>query len=312
MSIRVRMQITLSATPERVFQALTTQSALTTWFCEQAQVNLETKQYDFGGKFTPAQAHAQHPVIEFILNRSLTYQWQILGHDTHVTLQLHPKDDKTILTLHQVTLPDSPTPPLTITLEDFWFLSLENLRRYLDGKPCDVRIDYTQPMKGNISVSVDIDAPASRVFEVLTHSSELERWIATKATVEPQQGGKYSFGWGEPDGAVRIIELVPDEKLAVQWDEPTSPTENRTNVLTWTLEDSGGKTHMTFTHSGFADEDDVRGIYGGWHNFMNWARSLAEYGANWQSPLVVTKPTDVGYAASILNHQADILEVLKQ
>ena len=42
---RIRMQITLSAEPERVFKALTDSNALRAWFSEFAEIDLSKNQY---------------------------------------------------------------------------------------------------------------------------------------------------------------------------------------------------------------------------------------------------------------------------
>ena len=79
--------------------------------------------------------------------------------------------------------------------EDFWFLALENLRRYADGKESDARVDYSNPTRGDIRHETEVDAPASRVFNVLTNPDEMNRWIATDAKVSLEQGGDHNFGW---------------------------------------------------------------------------------------------------------------------
>jgi uncharacterized protein YndB with AHSA1/START domain len=303
------MQVKIQAEAARVFQAITTTTALETWFCEHADVNLSVQQYDFWGRFTPDapdKAHGKHPIVDITDNRLLTYDWHVKSIDTRVTLKLLGRDGHTILTLRQTNTQSGSHQ--NAGLEDFWFLSLENLRRYLDGKPSEARVDFTHPMKGDIQHSTEIDASPARVFEVLLRPDELERWIATKATVDPQVGGDFDWGWGMPPA--KIIELEPDKKLAVSADEGT-PENPKTTVMTWTLEENAGKTRLTFVHSGFADDEDTSGIHAGWRNFMNWVRSIAEYGAAWQPPLVITPPDAIAYPRSILEAQDQILDDLK-
>jgi uncharacterized protein YndB with AHSA1/START domain len=196
-------------------------------------------------------------------------------------------------------------------LEDFWFLVLENLRRYLDGKSADARVDFTQPMTGDIRHETQVDASAARVFAVLTDPAEVERWIATKATLEPKIGGKYDLGWGGE--GEKIIELTPNEKLSIIMPEhPQHGNPNRTHTtMTWTLESSDGKTRLTFTHSGFAADEDVSGMYVGWRTFVNHVRSVAEYGVTWQPPLVPVSPDALGYCAAIIGAQDPLVAEVK-
>ena len=306
----VRMQIKLNASLDKVFDALTDSTSLQAWFCEHAEIT--DKSYDFWGRFTPEapdREAGRHPIATQVRGRELGYDWRLRGAVSRVTLKLLERADSTILTVRQTA--DDITGDYH--LEDFWFLMLDNLRRYLDGKPSEARVDYTLPMKGDIRHETLIDATAERVFEVLLHPDELERWIATRATVEPVVGGKYDLGWGDSTQGVRIIELVPNEKLAISLPEdPTYGNPNRKEtVITWTLEASGGKTRLTFVHSGFADDEDVSGIYVGWRTFLNAVRSVAEYGANWQPPLVVVAPDAFGYARSIVEAQGELVEELR-
>jgi hypothetical protein len=93
-----------------------------------------------------------------------------------------PREDQQIVVVRQ----EQPA------YEDFWFLSLENLRRHLDGKP-PVRCDYSQSMLGDIHHTIEIDAPPEAVYETLIKPEQLNRWIASNASVEPQIGGNYDL-----------------------------------------------------------------------------------------------------------------------
>lgn len=308
----VRMQIRLVATPERVFEALTNAQALEAWFCEYADI---TRQYySFWGRFSPEAPNretGQHPLIAQTFARELIYDWHLKGAETRVTIKLLPHDSSTLLLLWHSASETSDDH--FYHLEDFWFLALENLRRYLDGKPSDARVDYTNAMRGDIHHETLVDAPPERVFEVLLRPEEVERWIATHATIEPVIGGKFDIGWGESTQGVKILDLIPNEKLSMSVPEdPNYGNPNRAEtIMTWTLEESGGKTRLTFTQSGFDSDEDVSHIYTGWRSFLNWVRSVAEYGAKWQPPLVVLSADSVAYPASIVRAQSEIVEELK-
>jgi hypothetical protein len=66
---------------------------------------------------------------------------------------------------------------------------------------------------------------------------------------------------------------------------------------------------LTLTHSGFDDDSDVSGIYGGWRNFQNWVRSVSEYGDDWQPPIVKLRNTSYAawYPKSISQAQDELL-----
>jgi uncharacterized protein YndB with AHSA1/START domain len=309
-----RIQIGLNADPDRVFRALTEASALRAWFSEYAEVDLTRNQYDFWGKFTPKapdREAGRHAIVESVPEQVLAYRWQVAGDGTRVTYRLHPHANGTILTLRHG--PDGEQAEEPGGFEDFWFLSLENLRRYLDGKASDARVDYTNPMRGDIRHETEVDAPAARVFEVLTNPDELNRWIATNAKVQPEKDGEYNLGWmyeGTDFGASKIIDIQPNQQIVL--DLGPDPTSGKPTVVSWVMRENGGKTWLTFTHSGFDADQDVGSIYTGWRNFVNWVRSVAEYGAAWQPPISVLKPDAIGYPAAIVAAQDQLVAELRE
>lgn len=300
----LQIQIMLNAPPPNVYAALTDSDKLTAWFAEYAQVALDQKRYDFWGRFTPetpTRETGHHPLVHLDAGAGLAYHWTLHDQLTTVAYKLFAKADKTVMFVQQENL----TPDLRTTEfanEDFWFLSLENLRRHLDDKPV-IRCDFTMSMLGDIEHSVEIDAPAAAVWDALITPAQLNRWIASNATIEPHVGGAYQLGWGENLASVKILELIPNEKLAYSWTERT-PEDT---VVTWTLAESGGKTRLTLVHSGFAPTDDNRGIKIGWLNFLSWVRSLVEYGAGWQPAIKRLKPeAQPYYAAAIWEQQRSL------
>src|SRR5262249_42401224 len=161
--------------------------------------------------------------------------------ETSVDIAIHPRGDgQTVIVQHEGVKHSHDIG--FFTQEDFWFLSLENLRRHLDGKP-PVRCDFSQPMVGDIHHTLEINAPREAVFDALIKPEQLERWIASHATVEPKPGGVYDLGWGNNTSALKILEITPNETLRLSWPEGGDET-----IVTWTLEESGGKTRLTLVH----------------------------------------------------------------
>ena len=307
----LQMQVKLNHPIEQVFNALTTTDALKAWFAEEADVKLDDKRFAFWGKFTPgnpAEATGRkNEILTVEPNRLFKFRWQ-QGPDiaTEVTFQIEEKGGVTVLTvLHSRSSTDMHHAAV-YTLEDFWFLSLENLRRYLDGKPSDARVDFSATLKGNITWDTLIDASPARVFDVLIKPEYLNKWIASNAEVDPKIGGTLSYGWGGVP-PFKIVALEPDSKLAYDWDEEDPNGDMQHTVVTWTLEESNGKTRLTLVQSGFAPDADNDGIHVGWRNFLNWIRSLSEYGDTWQPPVLQIKDPAWAtiYSAAINEAQAE-------
>ncbi|MEO8612607.1 MAG: SRPBCC family protein [Chloroflexota bacterium] len=298
----LHVQIALKAEPEAIYQALT--DNLADWFAEHADVSAAEKRYDFWGRFTPGtptREEGQHPLLAYEAGKHVNFEWRSRSFESIVDIQIIARDGGNTVVVQQGN-PNNPSQDIGFsTDEDFWFLSLENLRRHLDGK-APVRCDFSQSMLGDIQHTIEIDAPPSTVFDVLIKPEQMERWIASHATVEAQVGGQYDLGWGQ---AEKILEFLPDKKLSLEGDYGDLKT-----VLTWTLEGSGGKTRLTLVHSGFAPDQNTGGLKTGWLNFMSWVKSISEYGDDWRPAIKRIQPgMESYYPASFNIAQSDLITV---
>lgn len=300
MSNVFHIQLALPASSERIFEAWT--SELPAWFAEYADVSIAERRYDFWGRFTPEapdREQGRHPLLNVESNWGLKYGWRILETNTAVSIGLETREGETVIVVMQEDVPRSHDIS-SYTFEDFWFLSMENLRRHLDGKP-PVRCDFSAPMVGDIQHTVEIEGSREAVFEALIRPEQLERWIASQATIEPRVGGRYDLGW-QGAGPVKILELIPNEKLAYSWPEQGDET-----VVTWTLEGSSRKTRLTLVHSGFAPTKKTGGLNAGWLNFMSWVKSIVEYGPGWKPAIIpLSEQTRPFYARSIWEGQSTL------
>ena len=116
-------------------------------------------------------------------------------------------------------------------------------------------------MSKEITKSVSVDASESVVFRALTDEKELVRWMAKSAKMDAREGGEFELGFyvatrdEETIARGRVVELVPNRKLAYTYvsseDEQGAPP----SLLTWNLEKSpDGKTLVTLVHSGFGGD----------------------------------------------------------
>jgi uncharacterized protein YndB with AHSA1/START domain len=291
----MKMQVVIAAPLEVVFQALTDSAALSVWFAEYADISLSEKRYDFWGRLTPEtpnREQGRHPLLEFELNHRLKFGWHVREVDSIIEFRVNPQAEGTVVLLTIMDIPAA-NDIYVYTFEDFWFLSLDNLRRYVDGRTVVARCDFSKPMVGNIQHEIEIDGSPEQVFEALIEPEQLNRWIASQAVVEPYIGGRYDFGWPENSGALKILEIIPDKKLACLW-----PENQRESIVTWSLAGSGGKTRLTLVHSGFAPEEPTGGLKAGWLNYISRIKSLVEYGLAWQPPRMVLPEHMIGYYAA--------------
>jgi len=276
------MQAHIEASLGAVYRAITTTDAAQAWLAEFADIDLAAGRFLFWGAatpFHPSREDKHQSLLAHEADQLLKFAWH-LGHaPSQVTMKLRDLGaERTALTLiHQR---EGQEEVEAFTLEDFWFVHLENLRRYLDGKSCEARVDFSRPMTGDIKHSLASTASPETIFSVLTRPNLMERWIANQARVELKPGGEYDLGWGI-DG-IRVLDFAQNQGLTISWqmgDE--APTR-----ATWRLERSAGKTRIRFDHSGFSPDFPNNGIWIGWRNYLNWMRSVAEYGETWQPPAI--------------------------
>ena len=302
----VRMQVTVNATAERAWAALTDSGALEAWFAEHAAVDLAAGRFDFWGQYsagTPNREAGHHPLQGCEPGRWLEYAWRRGAHETLVRTTLHPRGERCIVALeHSAGSNRHEDDIAPYALADEWFIALENLRRWLDGKAADIRIPWSQHLLGNIEISCLVDAPASRVWAVLCEERELERWMATAAQIELRVGGAYELGWPGMQ-PMRIQQLQPQRLLVYSMSDEDEPEA----IVRWTLQEEAGGTRLSLLNSGYAPDDDTSGLHVGWRNFLSWARSAADYGADWQPPLLQLSPTAIAFPRLMLELQHELV-----
>ena len=109
-----------------------------------------------------------------------------------------------------------------------------------------------------------IDAPVETVYAAWTDPELLRQWLApgetavTRAVAEVEVGGMFLIEMHGTDGKKRLtrgkyLEVVPNRRLAHTWSWEGSDVES---LVTVELEpEPGGRTHLTLTHSRFAQAE---------------------------------------------------------
>jgi uncharacterized protein YndB with AHSA1/START domain len=273
----LRLHITVPVAPSAVYQAITNSSSLENWLTERSRVSLSDGVFELWGRYLPgAPDKPATKLTEAIENRVLRFTFNYKTHALPVALELATSNKGTILSLTQEIVERLPG---EASFNDFWGLSLENLRRLLLKGSGPLFCDYSTVHNEKVAVIAQINRPAKEVFTGLIDPQQLERYMADKATVEPRPGGKYDFGW-EGNGPIKILELEPDRKLTYSWHHDT--------VVSWILEDSEGGTRITLVHSGFAKDRSTDDYTAGWWKFVNYLKSMVEIGDSWQEVQVET------------------------
>lgn len=282
-------QCKLPVSPARVFAALTDANQLKGWFAEHAEV--EPKQggtFRFWGKHTygtPTPAQATQRLLRYEPSTALAYSWTIHDQPSEVSFSIEAdpesSDGVIVKGKHQFTaLPGINRAKEMI--DDLWRLQMGNFQAYVTRGQGVLMPDFTDAAP-EIRLSILIDAPRERVFQAMLQPELLNKWIASAAEVEPRVGGRYSFGWkfdqsgvSVEGGPTRILELVENEKLVVDWPDWRGDKSVPKQKITWLLESVGAQTRVTMIHSDFVRTVDFSDYPFGWGYFLDRLKLAAE------------------------------------
>jgi uncharacterized protein YndB with AHSA1/START domain len=277
---------TLSATPDQAFRALTNPAELTQWFAEEVQIEPTANGvYRFWGRYTlgtPAHDAARQTITRFEPNSALAFTWPINDVDTEVTFALEKAEKGTKLTITHDVTGDLGVPRQRELIDDHWRLAIGNLATHLGGGSA-MMPDFFDPSP-EVRLTMPIDAPPSTVFHALVEPERINRWLGgNSSVVEPRAGGRYELNWSYKvdgkdvaGGPTKIIEIVPDEKLVLDWPDWRGDASVPGQTITFLLAPDGkGGTTLTFVHAGFARTTDMSDYGFGWHQFLNSLKTEA-------------------------------------
>lgn len=228
---------------DRVWRALTDAGELQVWLAEFAAVELPHK-FEFWGRFTP-EGDAPQQKLQHADDHSLQFSWLLDGVDTTTRVEVEADGpDATVVTLTQSHFDYAEAIAGTNirgVLETFWYLSIGNLVDHVEGRTLTPRTDFAS---SELKAVLEIDAPAERVYEALTDSEQVTTWFGYPIELELEVGGRFAMGGLDKDpNPARITGIDPGRSVTIDW--------GRMGVTSWELEESEGKTRLTFVQSGF-------------------------------------------------------------
>lgn len=275
----------IAAPVQTVYGALIDAPALRTWFAEHAEVDLGRGRYAFWGRHTLQGDRVRQRLSRVEPERSIRFAWELDGaKDAVATITLRPEPGNGTLLGFSLSRLPAATPYDGEAVHTFLSLSLDNLANYVEGYRPAPLFDFSRPATDTARVELLIAAPPNRVYASLTTPGQVNRWTGGDATIEPEVGGRYEYGWDH--GPKRILELEPGRVLAHSWSYPDSPE----TVVRWELEDAGGKTLLRIVHSGFTNAALAESFRLGWYGFLHSLRRLHERGDAWALIATETEP----------------------
>jgi len=281
----------IPAPADRVFQALIDQHELTRWFAEHARVEARIGgAYRFWGRHTvgtPTERDTTGSITALEPNARIAYEWTVCGVPSAVSLTLTPEESEhgpatRVALQHELSGPIDQARPKEL-IEDWWRLSLGNLAAHATGHGEVLRPDFADPHP-EIRLSLTVNAPPTAVFRALMEPDALREWMGAPAPiVEPRAGGRYELGWSYTvdgkevtGGPMRILDIVPNERLVVSWPDWRGDTSVPVQSITWLLEPQGTGTKVTLVHAGFTRTVDFSDYPFGWGHFMAEMAKVAE------------------------------------
>jgi uncharacterized protein YndB with AHSA1/START domain len=119
------------------------------------------------------------------------------------------------------------------------------------------------------------DAPAERVFGLLTEPAGLARWwgphgfTTPEVQVDLRVGGSLRLTMQPPDGesfhlSGEFLQIEPPSRLrfTFRWDEPVP--DDRETIVDLALDSLGGRTTVTLTQAAFATQERLELHHSGW------------------------------------------------
>ncbi|GIJ46848.1 hypothetical protein Val02_37340 [Virgisporangium aliadipatigenens] len=259
------LKVRAAASAKAVQHALTDAAELRAWFAEHAEVDLPGR-YEFWGRYTP-EGDAPHQRLLHADDRTLRFEWTLDGVATTTELTLTDEGpESTLVTLAQSHFDFNEAltgASIRGVLQTFWSLALANLVDHVEGRPITPRTDFTSR---DLAATVTIAAPASEIYASILDSAKVSEWFGYPVGIEPHVGGRFQMGGLDAEGpAAIIVDLVPDERISIDW--------GPVGVGTWELEGSAGQTKLTLVQSGFAGEPP----YPAWTGIVAGVASLRRF-----------------------------------
>lgn len=282
-------QCNLAISPQRAFAALSEPQELGRWFAEH--VDVEPRQggaYRFWGRHTygaPTHAQATQQLLRFEKPSSLAFTWTLHDQPSQVSyvIETDPKNPDGVIVKGKHEFAVAPAIGRAREMvDDLWRLQMGNLQAHVAGGAGVLLPDFTDSSP-QVRVAILIDAPRERVFRAMMEPELLNQWIASTAQVEPRVGGRYTFGWkyeqngvNVEGGPTRILELVENERLVIDWPDWRGDKSVPTQKITWLLEAVGKQTRVTMIHTGFVRAVDISDYPFGWGYFLSRLKIAAE------------------------------------
>jgi len=140
-----------------------------------------------------------------------------------------------------------------------------------------------------IEREIQIDAPAERVWSLITEAEHIGRWFGDSgAEVDLRPGGAMTMRWADYGvGLARIVDVEPHTRFSWRWvpypSDGAEPVEGNSTLVEFTLAPEAGGTRLRVVESGFElldrtpakIDEAVQGNTKGWEKELGELREYA-------------------------------------
>jgi uncharacterized protein YndB with AHSA1/START domain len=133
-------------------------------------------------------------------------------------------------------------------------------------------------MTETVKLDVELNSPIERVWNALTDSETLSKWMMFKSNdFQPVVGHEFRFSGAQGfAGSIdcKVLEVEKPNRLSYSWVSDTlGPSGlHHSTVVTWTLTESeGGVTRLQLEQSGFQSggKQEIGGAKYGWKHMLD-------------------------------------------
>jgi uncharacterized protein YndB with AHSA1/START domain len=138
-----------------------------------------------------------------------------------------------------------------------------------------------------VDKTIQVDAPAELLYELLTDAEHFVRWMAASAEIDARPGG--TIRWTHANGDAcsgQFVELVPARRIVFTygWERADVGVPPGSTTVEITLRPRGAGTELHLVHRGLAGPmADAHA--GGWDNYLHRLAATAERGDPGPDPL---------------------------
>jgi activator of HSP90 ATPase len=118
-------------------------------------------------------------------------------------------------------------------------------------------------MSKTIRQTATFKAAPHAVYEALMDAKKHAEFTGGEAKISRKVGGKFTIYGGDIEG--ENLELEPDKKIVQSWRYSDWP-DGVNSQATFAMEETGGKTRLSFTQTGVPDEH-YEDIKQGWKDY---------------------------------------------